>query len=796
MKILLPFVGGILAGWEWIFSVWYIGVIVLMLALLLAALVAQREMTASAIEPLVLVLLMFFVGVLKITLDQRGEYTQDVSQHISPGKTVQLYGSVADIPKRSQRSIRFILDADSVSIDGLVRPVKGGVLASISMDETATLAGLGEGSRMMVFGELTQPGEARNPGDFDLRRYLRVNGIYARFFVRSANDVEIISEADGALMHKYVAPVRRAIATRLDQYIGNEESKFLKALIIGDRSEIPDDVKASFVNAGVIHVMAVSGLHVGMITIVIITLLQVLRIPEKPRIVATAAILCYYILLTGGAPSVVRAVVMAIVYLASQVLERQRDAYNVLAVAALVLLFIDAKQLFMPGFQLSFAAVASLAYLGPKFYRMHELLPESVRDSSPTRLFIGLLAISLAAGIGTLPFVSFYFGKISIVSLLANILIVPLTGILLPLGMATVAISFLSGWIASCYAAAASTLAWCILWLVQYFGNLPYAYVDSHFTAWTSIGYYAAVAVALQLPRWEARPIVLVMLLVGANIFVYGSIIGGNRSAALRVTFLDVGQGDAAFVELPGGRNMLVDAGPRTWTSDAGARFIEPFLKLKGVKRIDAILTSHPHSDHLGGVPYLMRRFDVGEVIDAGSRATSSLFQEYLHLSDSLDIRRVIAQVGTPFDQSAHYRLYLIHPSGEFAPRDSVSRPNLNDESLVVKVMYGSTSLLFSGDAEAESEAQMASVFGAFLRSDVLKVGHHGSITSSTEEYLDAIQPRYAIISVGARNKFKHPSPVILHRLAERGVSTYRTDAVGAVVLESDGQSWRISDWR
>ncbi|OLD66611.1 MAG: hypothetical protein AUI33_10825 [Ignavibacteria bacterium 13_1_40CM_2_61_4] len=262
------------------------------------------------------------------------------------------------------------------------------------------------------------------------------------------------------------------------------------------------------------------------------------------------------------------------------------------------------------------------------------------------------------------------------------------------------------------------------------------------------------------------------------------------------MTFLDVGQGDAALVELPDGKAILIDSGPESTSGNAGARFIEPYLRRRGIRRLDDIVLSHPHSDHLGGIPYLLRHVAVDRVADAGSWAHSVLFREYLHCIDSLRIPRKLVRGGSRIEEFEGIRLYALHPSAGFIPRDTTTRSNLNNQSLVLKLVYGRSSLLLAGDAEREAEDRMIGTYGSFLKSDVLKTGHHGSLTSSSDRFLDLVKPAIAVVSVGARNKFRLPSAIVLRRLSDRGTHFFRTDESGAVVIESDGEGWTVVDWR
>jgi competence protein ComEC len=796
VKFCTPFMLGLAIGWHWSFS----GRIVLPAlfaacsALLLGSLAARLP---SARVLLVFLLIVLF-GIVKITYDSRIVPGDAVADEITPGRSCLVRGVLTDIPDPGQAYVRFVVEAESILSVGAGRRVSGGILVSARREafDSSLIDELTYGRTLFLTGELTAPPRARNPGEFDPRAYLQLNNIDVRMFLDPDQKIGVGPPAQSNLLAILVAPVRRSVELRLDRLIGGNESIFLKGLITGDRAGIPMEVKTAFINSGVMHILAVSGLHVAIIVMILLALLQAARVPEKSRILVTCLLLVYYNFLTGGAASVTRSVLMAIVFLCGKVAQRRIDFYNTLALSAIPILLIDSKQFFNPGFQLSFAAVFSLVYLYPKLEAAVRLLPSVFRRSSFPAFCLSAVCVSLAAGIGTLPFTSFYFGKISLVGFAANMIVVPLSNIILALGMLAVAVSCVWGWLGSVYAGATGILTQALLGVVHYFGGLPFAYLTSHFTLWSSLAFYGAVGLIIAIVRPGSRKRGLIALLIAADLTLFGNLIRPAGAAKLRVTFLDIGQGDATFIELPDGRDLLVDAGPKSASGDAGERFIEPFLTRQGIGLLDKIVLSHPHSDHLGGIPYLLRHIRVSEVVDAGSRANSALAGEYLHLVDSLAISRTIVKAGCVIPGLNDVRLYVLHPSGAFAGADSGKHENLNNQSVVLKLVYGESSLLLAGDAEKEAEERMTKAYGGWLRCDVLKTGHHGSITSSSEPFLDRVRPSMALISVGARNKYRLPSEPVLRRLAEKGIEYFRTDETGALAIESDGKTWSVVDWR
>lgn len=709
--------------------------------------------------------------------------------HLLNTDSLTIFCKVIDEPKISQGKMKLLVEVLSVCNENDSLGTTGKAYLTILPDKRRKEQpdDIQYGSFLKFHSVLQSPPDERNPGEFSYREYLELNNIYALVSVFGYHNVMQIGIPQPNPFFEYlVFPARKFIAHTITTVMKGNEANFLIGLLLGDRTDLSEEIKTAFMNTGTIHVLAVSGSHVILVVAVLYFVFGIFRIPYKVKIIVTIAALIFYTYLTGATPSVVRAAIMSIIVLLGKYFEQRTDGYNVLGLSAVLIFLFDPKQLFDVGFQLSFSAVFSLIYFYPKLKLLIEKIPESLEEFKIISWLLKAFAVSVAAQVGTIPFTAYYFGKISLISFIANLVVVPLVELIVTIGLAGAFLGIISMWFASCFSEVNNLIAIFTLKLVTLTNQIPYATVNTATFGWRETILYAIVVLWLfNLRNSVMQKRLVFAAMIAANIFLWNSFVHEDKHV-LRVTFLDVGQGDASVIQFPSGEVLVVDAGPLSASFNAGEKTVAPFLMKNGITTVDALLTTHPHADHMGGIPYLVQHFLVRRIIDPNQHTDSKLFFMY----DSLvkNISRISANAGMQLMSLANVRLYCLHPTQQFLDGDSANGyTDLNESSIVFKLQYGRTAFLFTGDAEIPAEDHIVAIYQDFLKSDIVKAGHHGSITSSSENFIDAIKPKEVVVSVGKFNKFRHPSKTVLQRYEERKVRIRRTDEEGAIVYETDG---------
>lgn len=676
-----------------------------------------------------------------------------------------------------------------------------------------SLVPLRYGKRITLTGVLQQPQDKRNPGGFDYRAYLArqdvVGIIDAKGFLR-------IGEQGGFPPLRWIEALRIRTERIIDDiYTGGEtvepslHAQLLKGILLGKRSDLPTETLDLFRNSGTFHVLAVSGLHVGLIAMFCYFGFSLFRLPRKVLCLLTIAAVLIYACLIGFRPSVFRASLMAILFLFATVIDRDADLFNLLAFAALVLLLLNPEQLWDVGFQLSFVAVASIVYFVPKMEGPLRRL-WGAEDDSPSQDAVPALTrfknkavkwlvlsylVTLAAQIGTTPLIAYHFFRTYPLGILAGPFAVGLVSLIVAVGMVSVCIGFVWLPFAKLLSFFNHTIISIFLALIGMFGQ-TWGVVKLTPPTLGIFVFYLACFLGLAHWRsvykhWKTSSLIGLSVIV---IWVWSAAFH-EKGQLLEVVTLDVGQGDATFIRFPDNRTMLIDGGVqrkyydekkrRLVDYDVGKRVIEPYFDFHGIQKLDMVVLTHPDIDHGGGLGYILENFEVGRVIGISEMQLDSQTHRQLHaIVKTNDIPYSFPYAGK-IDLTPTATLNLLHPID--AASTNLMDQDKNDDSLVIKLTYREVDLLFTGDIGKSAESRLIAS-GQDLRSEVLKVPHHGSRTSSSAAFLDAVQPRYAIFSLGQSSRYQFPHSDVVARYRARGCVQVRTDQLGAITLRTDGK--------
>jgi competence protein ComEC len=660
------------------------------------------------------------------------------------------------------------------------------------------------GARIRAYGRLAQPTGVRNPGGFDGRLFAASRGVEGGVLVRSPERV-IVLERNTPSLRPVLDGFRGRLLAPVEAALPSPYDALFAGALLGDKRDIPDAIVDAFVRSGVVHVLVVSGANFALVTGLVYLLLRAVCIPLRGVYAATMGFAFLFAAIVGFSAPVVRAGVLVELYLFARLYGRDATPGNLVALSAFLILLAHPPALFDVSFQLSFGATAGLVFFLPRWNAVLAPIRERVCRNRFGRFawmwFVQTFLATFAVELVLTPALAWHFGRFTWVGVLANLPVVLLiAGISVASAMAAFAglvYAPVGGFLAN---AALGGFA-LLLPVVRWFAQLPNASVLAVRPTVPELLLYGTLVAVLFVPEsWRplrerpARWVIVGTACLGCGLWCVAD---RARSRLLEVTFLDVGQGDAAFLRFPTGKRLVVDAGSDAEDDDfdSGERIVAPFLTANGYRRLDTVVESHADNDHAGGLPFLVRTFPVNEFVGLpptplGSPTDAAVRDALRHAANpSLAVR--FGAGGTLYD-SVHegkaLRASILYPAVGETP--DYTDGNTNNDSLVLGVTYGDVRLLFAGDIEREVEETLVQrhALGAVdLRADALKVPHHGSQTSSTAGFLSAVRPRVAVVSVGSRNRYGHPSAQALARYEADGIRVYRTDREGAVRLWTDG---------
>jgi competence protein ComEC len=674
-----------------------------------------------------------------------------------PPGTIELTGTLRADPGASAFGWSAVVVASEVRWDGGAATVHEPVW--VNGDERPAMV---RGDRVVLRGGI------RVPDDPGFAASLRHRGIAATL---SASEIVSTGPSANPLLRATQA-VRAFVARSIDRLFPPAEAGLLMGLVLGDDSRLDAGLARDFHAAGLGHLLVVSGENVAMVLAPILSLAVLLGLTRWPRFLLCVGVVAFFVLLTGGEPSVMRAGVMATIALLGTLMGRPRDAGSVLASAVLILIVLDPGLIWEIGFQLSVVATAGMVALASPLAERVAFLPRPVALAG---------AATLAAQLAVTPLLLFHFHAVPGVTVPANLLAFPAVSPALLLGIAAAALGLV-------LMPAARLVAFLAIVPMRYLevvadrlAKAPIAAV----TSWSGLPVLvvgAAVVVAAawwlrsgrQVPRPAARA-----ALVAFPLLLWATALGTGPPSGLVVRFFDVRQGDAALISTPEGANVLIDGGP-------DEEQVATYLAALGIKRLDVVVASHPHADHIIGLPTVLARIPVGIVLQPGCDGSSQI---------QVDLDRAIAdehvpvrtpRAGATFTVGA-LRLDVLSPDRCWSGTES----DTNNDALVLRATYGPDTILLATEPEEPAQEWLLEE-GVSLQASVLKVPHHGAATS-VPAFFEAVDADIAVVSVG-ENDYGHPVPAILDAIAATGAAVWRTDEHGTVTVTFDDTGMPIAD--
>ena len=628
------------------------------------------------------------------------------------------------------------------------------------------------GDKLQISGEYQEPNKARNYKGFDYKNYLKINKVYGIIRVDLYTNIIIKHQKNLSNFKLLIHKIREKLKQNIQELLTKETYALGIGILIGDNSRINEKIVEDFKNSNLSHMLAVSGTHINYVVLTVSILFTKKRAGIKTQRVVTIMMMLFFMELTQMTSSVVRAGISCIIYMLASLLYRKADVINAMAISTLLILLNNPFKLFDIGFQLSYAGTLGIILFC-------KLINIPIKNKSLKYLKDSII-ISISANIFIIPIMMYQFNTISLTFILSNLLAGPLLGISIILEIIVLLISFMSINIAAIPAKVLNILLILIINIANWFSNIEISKIYVITPKIISIVAYYLICAAIILKQKNRKIIVIIMLTVLIiNLF--------PTPKKLRINFIDVGQGDSTLIRTETNKVILIDSGGSTASSsfDVGNKVLLPYLLDRRIKKIDFIIVSHFDADHCQAFETVIDNINVRKVVVCKQ---SMITQEYLNIINKCkkkNIKIIVVERGDKLKIDKRTEFEILHPGERFLDD---GKGGLNANAIVCKMNYKLNngkifSILFTGDIEVEAEKELEQVYGKKLKADILKIAHHGSKTSSREEFIKLVSPKIALIGVGENNKFGHPADITLERLEKENVKVYRTDQMGEVSI-------------
>lgn len=709
----------------------------------------------------------------------------------APNKKTELQGFIVSEPKVSENKTSFEFKPTYLLSEKEKKTLSGKSITTLYSDKLK----LNYGDEIKLIGKIDLPPDAPNPYEFSYKNFLERKGIFTLISIYNEKTITVVEKEKIKDFKYYVIRNKNKLLKVFYDNMPKESAVFVSSLVFGSKSvAVPKYIQEEFTNTGLSHVLAASGMQVTLITGMGIFLITFFGINVILGVVLVSLVLLFYMALTDFPPSILRAGLISFFMLFAFIKKEQVDSMKILLAIVFLLLLLDPLMIHDIGFQFSVLATFALIYASKILSKKLTLIPYFLADT---------FAIIISAQLFVLPLQLYYFRQFSLLFLPANLIATLFVDLLTYFSIFTLTIGVIIPWAGFFFGKILYYMISLFLTIVEKLAGFSYSVLSvSTPSIYLVIIFYALIFFFIEyLKENEFKrsdfkkynfSIPIIVFLVSSGFYSYEKISDYEK---LKISFINVGQGDSTLIQTPEGKNILIDCGQysekeingRKIIFNASERYIIPFLKHNGVNKIDVLILTHPDSDHIGGANSIIENFDVNEIWDSGQQDDSKM---YSSLFESILKHNIPIKIVNKNDNYNEKNLSL-KVINQINSNNLDEKSYNNNNAIVLKLTYKQKSFLFTADIEKEQEQSLLDN-KADVTADILKVAHHGSKSSSTENFIIKVKPNTAVISVGKNNLYHHPSNSVLDTLNKNKIKIFRTDENGGIIVKTDGENINI----
>lgn len=650
------------------------------------------------------------------------------------------------------------------------------------------------GQKLLIAGTFKEADGKRNNSGFDYKEYLKINKMHG-IITAKQESIKVLKEKNLNIVLININRCNNKIKENANKLFDKNEANLLSGILIGDKEGIEKEVQENFRDSNLSHMLAVSGAHVSYVILGITYALKKVKVNKLWSNMITIVTLCCFIFLTGASPSVIRACIMAIYIIIGHMMHRKTKLISSVSLSLLIILILNPYKLFDIGLQLSYGGTIGIILFSgvlAKKAKLNNLL-EGFVNKLKYRVK-QLIVVCVSANLIIFPIIAAHYSTMCLTFVISNICAGPILGVIIILGFITIFVSFGSTDIAKPFALILNIFIQILMYITKICSSLPFSKLYIKTPSLSQIIIYYMILIFIYyickirkkkrrlihrklLRTVQNKKVQKLFIIVIILIFTSMQILKCLPSD-LTIYFIDVGQGDSTLIVTPNHKTILIDGGGTEFESDfdIGKQTLLPEILGQRITKIDYLLISHFDSDHATGVAQILGKIDVSSIILTRQLEENDIYRHILSIAKEKKIKLIYVKEGDVL-KIGGIKISIIHPENKLM----INNP-MNNNSIVCKVEYNSFSMLLTGDIEMEAE-ELILRKNINLKADVLKVAHHGSKTSTTGEFLKAINPKVALIGVGKNNNFGHPSNEVIQRLKENGTRIYRTDENGEISI-------------